>query len=50
MPAHQMNMLMSKDVLRLKFDGGFSHDWIIAGYFQGRSHESPRTAGRRWAG
>jgi hypothetical protein len=28
MPAHRMNMRMIKDVLRLKFDGGFSHDRI----------------------
>jgi transposase len=30
MPAHRMNMRMIKDVLRLKFDGGFSHDRIAA--------------------
>ena len=28
MPAHRMNMRMIKDVLRLKFDGGFSRDRI----------------------
>lgn len=30
MPAHRMNMRMIKDVLRLKFDGGFSHDRIVS--------------------
>ncbi len=30
MPAHRMNMRMIKDVLRLKFDAGFSHDRIAA--------------------
>lgn len=30
MPAHRMNMRMIKDVLRLKFDGSFSHDRIAA--------------------
>lgn len=30
MPAHRMNTRMIKDVLRLKFDGGFSHDRIAA--------------------
>lgn len=30
MPAHRMNMRMIKDVLRLKFDGGFSHERIAA--------------------
>ncbi|WP_082721265.1 hypothetical protein [Burkholderia sp. ABCPW 14] len=30
MPAHRMNMRMIKDVLRHKFDGGFSHDRIAA--------------------
>jgi transposase len=30
MPAHRMNMRMIKDVLRLKFDGGFSRDRIAA--------------------
>jgi len=30
MPAHRMNMRMTKDVLRLKFDAGFSHDRIAA--------------------
>lgn len=30
MPAHRMNMRMIKDVLRLKFEGGFSHDRIAA--------------------
>lgn len=30
MPAHRMNMRMIKDVLRLKFDGGLSHDRIAA--------------------
>lgn len=30
MPAHRMNARMIKDVLRLKFDGGLSHDRIAA--------------------
>jgi hypothetical protein len=30
MRAHRMNMRMIKDVLRPKFDVGFSHDWIAA--------------------
>lgn len=30
MPAHRMNTRMIKVVLRLKFDGGFSHDRIAA--------------------
>jgi hypothetical protein len=30
MPAHRMNMRMIKDVLRLKFDGGFSQDLSAA--------------------
>ena len=30
MPAHRMNMRTTKDVLRLKFDAGFSHDRIAA--------------------
>jgi len=30
MPAHRMNMRMNMDVLRLKFDGSFSHDRIAA--------------------
>ncbi|MBN3785852.1 hypothetical protein [Burkholderia sp. Ac-20353] len=28
MSAHRMNMRMIKDVLRLEFDGGFSHDRV----------------------
>ena len=30
MPAHRMNMRMIKDVLRLNFDDGLSHDRIAA--------------------
>ncbi|MGY2492016.1 hypothetical protein [Cupriavidus sp. CP313] len=52
MPAHRMNMRMIKDVLRLKFDGGFSHDRIAAplGISNGRGHEVRRPGRRRWAG
>jgi hypothetical protein len=29
-PVRRMNMRMIKDVLRLEFDGGFSHDLVAA--------------------